>query len=492
MIDYQLLKQALLDYRFADQITRQALLTKAISTASTAKKPPTTVDEAIAINHELACTATLINYADALRRIENQDYFDILIDFKMPKQFESAEFDLLKTYFEFHPTAPQMKLKQPLHAIPSHIWHLFRAAQKTQLAQDGKSDLFNLDQLNIDNLPPNQLYPLPIQMFGQLKNNAVDRISANPQGQYRFAFRFGAYLLPGGGMIERNLENTKEIKLSKMLDEHLEEEHANLWDKAGFLFDKIANDTFKSVLEKNIHASGITEEMKGSLLAFISKEAPNSHIIERCIQSIDEHLEKITDQKARMPYQTLRAGLQVDAFKHSFLYQQALEYIKLNTNYVEIEQFGDVRVCGGEQVSHGFIMIGESLETWFEKKFHGASCELGDDLSGGQLKLLSFLEAVREFRSVKFSHLLIVETHQEMALRTGSLVLDTIWNPEEYTKATQAIKNEGEKVLELIASCTPLVDEAAASSSLGLFSEQKKQRVDFEGAPNPSIPLSPQ
>ena len=205
------LRAELVRFKNATPLDQQKMLKETISSLSALGAAIDGKVQAIEAYRRLAYAATLINYANALRRIQTGEFFDILIDFKMVALFKTEQFAELNDYFEFHAQAPQMKLKQPIAAIPSRIWHLFRDAQKEKLRLENKSDRFHLDELDIDAPPPaDQLYPLSIQMLGKYENEAVDRVWGSVNGEYTFAANFGVFLLPGGGMIEIDLGKTIE------------------------------------------------------------------------------------------------------------------------------------------------------------------------------------------------------------------------------------------------------------------------------------------
>ncbi|MFI5406583.1 MAG: hypothetical protein ACHQ1D_08735, partial [Nitrososphaerales archaeon] len=241
------LGQKLIQYKNASILDRKKILEAAINTLEALPEKEKVTGKDSAKNHfkELSYAATLINYANVLQRMENQDYFDILVDF-----YKMELSDELKKCFEFGKAFGQMKLKKPINEFTPEIWSQFREAQKAHLLKTSKTHLFNLDQLDINNPPADQLYPIQIQMGGKLQNEAVDRIHADPQGRIRFASRFGLYLLPGGGMVE--ISDTAKIDdhKRKMLEEHLEEEHANLYQKAASLYDGLATKEFYEALEK--------------------------------------------------------------------------------------------------------------------------------------------------------------------------------------------------------------------------------------------------
>ncbi len=88
--------------------------------------------QAAETHKKMARIATILNYAAALQQPSNQDYFNVLIDFKMPATFE-PKFDALNNYFQFNPAKQQMRLKKPFAEIRPAIWELFQRAQEEQL-----------------------------------------------------------------------------------------------------------------------------------------------------------------------------------------------------------------------------------------------------------------------------------------------------------------------------------------------------------------------
>jgi CheY-like chemotaxis protein len=426
---FQEIRPLLLQYKGASKSARQSCLDAIVNQIKNLPQTITNSTEAIKTCKIMAFAATLINYADALQRIEQQDYFEILIDFRMPEVFSQPPFVELKTYFEFHTTYSQMRLKKPIADIPLLIWQLFRKAQKVQLTIHGLEDIFNIDELDIHNLPHDQLYPLPIQMMAAYNNESVDRINVGSNGKYRFAKRFDYYFLPGGGMVEIHLEKNKDTLTRKLLDEHLEEEQGNLWLKAKTLYNAISKDKFEQTLQR------LLTKHKIMLSSFSNKT--NAEILTKAIQTID-HLNPMTfEEKKRLT--ELRATIQVELFKLTPLYQQAFNYIEANSTLIQIEQFGDTRACGGKQISNCFLMTGQPLEEWFSEQFQGAECEFADDLTGSKVEHLTLLEALTKFRAIKFSHLLIVLAQEIQCLDKKILDVDKIWQQQEYVNAKHAL-----------------------------------------------------
>ncbi|QMT60944.1 hypothetical protein [Legionella sp. PC997] len=409
----------------------------------------------------LAYAATFINYADVIQRIENQQYFDVLLD------FYGMEMDAeLSAWFEFGTTPGQMRLKQPLCEYTPEIWEQFRRAQKAHLNKTNKTSLFDLEQLDIYHPPSNQLYPIQIQMGGKLQNEAVDRINIDGHGRIRFAQHYGFYILPGGGMIEiTQVAKIDDLK-HKMLEEHLEEEHANLYIKAAKLYDQIDQGDFKNALTNACSSKQtqiLSSEVRGCLHKLILMQQSNAVCLKNIVTELDRQieiqkkevsLEKHTELRVENLHSLkslieLRALVQVQTFKLTPLFAEAFEYIKRNTICVDIQQYLDTRVLGGSQLSHSFIMRGEPLEDWFAKKFDGVEGEFGDDISGSSIEYMTLLEAFSKFRKIKFSHILIALAAYEECLDNGSLHIETIWSEVQFERSRQVILAEAIKFLDI-------------------------------------------
>ncbi len=451
-----LLEKQLLAYKNGTTVERKKMLLNIISIVSAISQDIAPNKEIIKKYEALCDAATIINYADVLRRMEQQEYFDILIDFVRMPLF--GEFTELNNYFEFHPTTPQMRLKCSIKEIPAPIWQLFRKAQESYLQANGKSHLFHLRQLDINNPPPNQLYPIQIQMGAKLYNEAVDRISVDSQGKYRFVERFGFYLLPGGGMVELSDKKQTDTLLHRMLEEHLEEEQANLYIKAVALYDAIDKEQFNEILFSllaDIKPPTFSKELTEQLHHVCIKETNNSRRLKEIITLIDLEIQttkkyyvnSINNQNHLRSLIELRAAVQVKTFERTPLFAEALAYITRNTKCVDIQQYLDTRVLGGFQMSHSFIMTGQPLEDWFKKKFNGIEGEFGDDITGFTVKRMTLLQALTLFRKIKFSHLLITLACQIECINNGTLNEQTVWCPEQFKKAGEELISEANKLM---------------------------------------------
>lgn len=403
----------LIQYKNADARARTHLVKKEIEHLMNLSGKASLKEHAKHHYKILAYTATLIAYADVLFRMENQMYFDILFDFYSMEMDEE-----INDWFEFGTTPGQMRLKHPLKKYTPEIWEKFRVAQKAHLKQNNKLHLFDLDQLDIYHPPANQLYPIQIQMGGHLYNEAVDRIHVDAHGQIRFAHLHGFYLLPGGGMVEKSDGANIDDWRCKMLEEHLEEEHANLYLKAAEYYNQISEFDFREVLIKicsNQEAQNLTHELREKLKSIILSSESNSYCLKKMISELDHHIDyvqKIRRNASRVQEEekqssaqncfksliSLRALVQVQPFKLTPLFSKALNYLKKNTVCVDIQQYLDTRVLGGFQLSHCFILTGQPLEDWFSAQFRGDKGQFGDDISASSIVRLTLLEALERFK----------------------------------------------------------------------------------------------
>jgi len=470
----------LLNYKKSNIFERQTILIKALVSIKELPTEVTNTEEAIAIYTKLSYVATLINYADVLKRMENQDYFDVLVDFyNMPME---DEFTQLKSYFEFG-KPNQMKLKCPIADITPNVWKLFRTAQQAHLKAHNKSYLFDLNQLDINNPPEDQLYPIQIQMGGKLHNEAVDRICANSEGQYRFAKRHGFYLLPGGGMVELSDSGKIEALMLKMLEEHLEEEHANLYIKAAPLYDQLDKKEFDNVVT-TILSSKTAQSLNQHFYIYLKNEATsvnqNSLRLKNIINEINLAIAlalsegKANEHKALLQ---LRAMFQVQTFKKTPLFAKALKHIQQNTKAVDVQQYLDTRVLGGSQMSHSFLMTGKPLEDWFKDQFNGAEGEFGDDIAGSEIERLTLLQALSKFKTIKFSHVLIVLANQIECLNNATLTLQHTWSNEQYEEARKSLEAGVKELLQTEEKLWDNADKELKQAISDLTSEKQKKII---------------
>lgn len=453
---YADLGSKLLQYKNANGIVRHAMLLDAMVEIDRLSDKVDNKEDAKKHYKQLAYAATLINYADVLRRMENQEFFDVLFDFYNMELGEE-----LREWFEFGGPG-QMRLKHPIHFYTPDIWNKFRIAQKAHLIKCSKEHLFDLDQLDILNPPKSQLYPIQIQMLGKLENEAVDRISVDSQGRIRFAKRFGLYLLPGGGMVEiSNSTKIDELK-RKMLEEHLEEEHANLYIKAAELYDQLDVGEFNNTLLEVFigkQAQSLSSDFQMWLNQQAVLDAPNSVRLTNIVRAIDGQIailkaeepstteEQARKQRMLKSFVELRAIVQVQTFALTPLFEEAFRYVKENTKQVDIKQFLDTRALGGSQLSHSFIMTGMPLEDWFKAKFNGAEGEFGDDIAGSDIERLTLLEALEQFRKIKFSHVLIGLANYEQSLNNETLRVEHAWDVDKFNAARTTMLREAASLL---------------------------------------------
>jgi hypothetical protein len=388
----------------------------------------------------------------------------------MPEIFELPLFTELKKYFEFHANAPQMRLLAPRQDIPPQIWKLFRDAQQEKLRIKGTAHKFKLDELDIDNLPADQLYPLPIQMFGVYTNEAVDRVWGSHTGQYSFANPFGVFLLPGGGMIEIDLGKTMEKILQKMLDEHFEEQHGNLWVKAAQHYDEVAPAHCIEALTKCFASNKNLAKYKEQLdlvLAIPAEGTTNSNMVAEAVCVVDSLIASNPGDKKLLL--ELRAAVQVETLKPSAFYAAAVKFIRDSSLHVLIEQLGDTRACGGKQLSNSYLMFGNDLLELIKAACNGEEAEAGDDITGSKFVHLSLLKAIELHPKVKFSHLLIVLAHQIEALSRGVMSIENVWKNDEFLGARDALRTSALKAVKLINPAKEaFVDPQAAAARAAL------------------------
>ena len=348
-----------------------------------------------------------------------------------------------------------------------------------------------------DPLPGDQLYPLPIQMFGKYENQAVDRIWGDTAGQYSFVNRFGVYLLPGGGMVEIELEKTKDTILLKMLEEHLQEEHGNLWVKAGKHYNQVDKELFQAKVKESVQKflTGLTaaaekaaQEGKLDLQAKTARLAKiagyksalalsldnigsstNGELVQEVYCLLTDLIGdegNVTDKKGLVE---LRADIQVEPFKLTELYKKAADYVKIHSLRVIIEQFCDTRACGGKQLSNSYLMFGADLHKLFEDAFDGIKAEPGDDIIGARYEHKTLLQWLALFSKVKFSHLLIALAHQVESFERGLMQFEQVWNDEQFFAAQHEL-------------CT------GAAAEIAKIGELRRAAAPAPAAPAPMLP----
>jgi hypothetical protein len=394
------LEQSLFCYRK----DRQIYLNKLGSSLTTDDMP----SSLLTIGH----LTTILGYQRLLNDLEHLGYFSILPDF--------YQMDLphpLDAYFEFGPPFT-MRLKCPPDLIPIEIYKSFRQAQIQQLKHfdlDKKFDLVPVESLlNLHN----NWYPIPIQMFGRLDNQAVDRVFLAKDGYFNLASRGGRYVLPGGGMLEKDLGDEKACKIIKVLEEYIEEERADFYLVAREYIAKIPKDNFKHQLlmaleDKKLQClASITRSDGRMLLTHLAEKVKVfddnvSLLLENLILDIDRCPQENLDSHELRVLRQLRAHLQVLAFRQTNLYPKAQHFIEKHAMMIQIPMFLDVRALGGKQISNTFIFKDKSLEQWFGEKLNCAVSAYGDDMTGASMVKLNFLEASTHHQKLG-SHLLIL------------------------------------------------------------------------------------
>lgn len=466
---YTDLRADLVEFRKASGKEQQRILRAAMGSIYELGENIQSKEDAIEAYRRLAYTATLVNYADALYRIDHQQFFDILIDYKMPEVLDNPRFAELKNYFELHASAPQMRLLKPRQDIPMPIWKLFREAQQEKLRIKGTADKFKLDELDIDHLPDDQLYPLPIQMFGAYNNEAVDRVWGTEDGQYSFANPYGVFLLPGGGMIEINLGKTMEKILQKMLDEHFEEQHGNLWVKATRHYNAVPTDLCIEALKKCFVSNKNLTKYKDKLdlvLLVPDEGTTNANMVADAVCLIDSLIaENPADKKLLLE---LRASVQVEPLKPSPFYVAAVKFISDSSLHVRIEQFGDTRACGGKQLSNSYLMFGNDLLEFIRMGCGGEEAQAGDDITGSKFVHMSLLKAIELHPKVKFSHLLILLAHQIESLERGVMMFQNVWKNEEFLSARDALRVSARKAVQQLNPAEEAIVGAQAAARAAL------------------------
>jgi len=467
------LRQELLSYRIADATQRVQIINQ--WKQKVAKLPKHIKNQKDAMNAyiTMANASQMIQYADNIDKMENQKYFGIMFDFVgLHELFKEEQYKGLADYFEIQMAGsnplPNMKFKTSPKAISHEIWKLFKDAQQDLLKRNGKEQLFNLDMLDITKVMDDQLYPIQIQGMGADVNHAVDRTSSSPDGKYPFAHNFGFFLSPGGGMI--TIDQLKDIniailpKIKQMLNEHLEEEHGNLYLKAKemyiaidrSLFEKrlgeVLTSTFNPPSDKKalIVNQVLFNKLKESFANGIEK-LDNQVLLRNMILKIDDALNKETDTTKRKALYQLRASLQVETFALTELYQEAVQYIVDNHEIVELEQYLDTRALGGKQIGHAFILTGQPLENWFGEKIGNYELQYADDLTGSKTKQLTLLELLARTRNIKFSHIALPLAHTEAAFNKGALTFKKVWNNKEYQLAKIMLSSDDKLITPLKA-----------------------------------------
>lgn len=482
--DHQALRSELLSYRKANTEQRKQMIVAWKQKVAQLPDDIKTTSDALDAYITMANASQMIQYADIINRMENQQWFNIMFDFVgLEKTFKKDEFKLLGDHFEIQMTngrpTGSMRCKTPLNDITPQIWELFRNAQEDLLKQNGKSATFDLHQLDISKVAEDQLYPICIQGMGAEKNHAVDRTSINEKGQYRFAESFGLFLSPGGGMIsiqDLPLDSSKvETKLKQMIDEHLEEEHGNLYLKASLFFDQIDAQVFRDKINiiinnffevKDNNPAKINHpKLLQTLRTLIQTETDKSNHakLSKLINEIDLVL-RSPDLREKKELYSLKASLQVETFKLTKGYSQAVIFTKANSVEVELEQYLDTRALGGKQIGHAFVMS-KSLERFFAELFNNDELCFADDLTGSNAKHFTLLELLARTRDIKFSHIAIPLAHTEIFFQNEPSSLDMVWNLKDYHLARTMLSVDND-VAQEFRNLIQLIDNSKTDPKL--------------------------
>jgi hypothetical protein len=478
------LRSELLSYRKENKEQRKQRIDKWKQKVAKLPDDIKTKSEALNAYITMANASQMIQYADIINRMENQQWFNIMFDFVgLDKTFQKDEFKSLSDYFEIQlingrPTG-SMRCKTPLNDITPQIWELFRNAQKDLLKQNGKSATFDLMQLGISKVADDQLYPICIQGMGAAENHAVDRTSINEKGQYRFAESFGLFLSPGGGMIsiqDLPLNSSKvETKLKQMIDEHLEEEHGNLYLKAHAFLDQIDANQFRDKINSIVNnffeakADKPAKINKPELFLKLREITQSDKINHEKLRELIEQINLVLDSSeslVKKELNSLKASLQVETFKLTEGYTKAVEFTKENSVEVELEQYLDTRALGGKQIGHAFVMS-KSLETFFAALFNHDELCFADDLAGSNAKNFTLLQLLARTRDIKFSHIAIPLAHTEIFFQDESSSLDKFWSSKDYHIARTMLSVDND-VAQAFRNLIQRIDNSKTDPQLGI------------------------
>ena len=476
------LTDKLLEYKNAGPKARQAILDAAIKSVSSLPATITDAKQAAKAYKTMAYASQIIKYSDNLRKIENQEPFEILFDFAgMGDLFTSGnpkfqeQFAPLAAFFKFGTKEEKnlgtMRLLKPHADIPPAIWKLFQDAQLVLMAPKG--DKFKLTELDIFNPPANQLFPLP-QFMGALKNKAVDRVCPNANGEFAVAKNFkGELQSAGGGMVEIDLVKSLDSHLHKALDEHLEEEHGELFKSAAAQYDELLESEFLAKITACINLEGKDKDGRPApklaelpqFVAFKARldlviqdalthvgadEYTNAKVLNRLIDVIDNYPLEGSDNDQAMQKKLiheLKAMVQVETIKLHPLYEQAFKFMKDNAKMVEIDQVNDLRRGGGEQTAYTFLMT-KPIEGFFASKgIHGN--KLADDMTGGKYVRQTMLTLLSNFDKVRFSHIMTFLASQLDCLLNKTLDFATVWKNDQFNEAKGKIIAVGKEMCNL-------------------------------------------
>ncbi|MGL5742049.1 MAG: hypothetical protein ACRCXC_05625 [Legionella sp.] len=132
-------------------------------------------------------------------------------------------------------------------------------------------------------------------------------------------------------MIEINNPAKVDDLMHKMLEEHLEEEHANLYIKAAALYDQLDKPLFDQclleVLEKR-QFQVLLKDFREILKEIIKSGRTNSERLQEIINTIDKEKDIQHDDQVKKIVLELRAAMQVQTFALTPLFAEAAQYIK--------------------------------------------------------------------------------------------------------------------------------------------------------------------
>lgn len=451
-IAYQDLTTSLLQYKQSSLDQRNEFLDRLIAELNALPDAPADKAEAKLIYHKLAYVSQQITYVNNLRKLENQEFIDMLADYnELGAFFTQNGYEDLNQYFEIQKF--KWRLKQPIENIPQNIWDRFHEAQVAFLTSKGKQA--NIRPIDFSHPPHDQLYSLP-QMFYNYENEAVDRIYVDSLGQFNMMVGPLGIQCPGGGMMPgganalekaAKLEQLLDEKRHQMLDEYLEEENANLFNTAANTYNEIEDqDHFKTTLmesfsKKEFLALPNYLEFKTGFIQILNRDAvrTNAQILAEVVAYIETYV-KTGDEKEqsaqRKLINTLRATVQVETFKLHGVYEEAFQFVKAHSQLVvDVDQVNDVRRAGGHQTASTFLMD-EPLENFFATK--GIQGQVpGDDMTDGKYKRYTLLQLLANFDKVRFSHIMTVLAGQEAIF--DRLDFAKVWHNEDYQSAKDAL-----------------------------------------------------
>lgn len=449
---YQYLTDSLLHYK-KSSLERRSKFLEEIQTEL--KALPAVIndkEQARNLYRALAFISQQITYANNLRKIENQEFIDMLADYNELGVFFAAKgYENLNDYFDIQKF--KWRLKQPIDKIPPAVWDRFHRAQTDFLTSKGKQA--RIVPIDFSNPPGDQLYPLP-QMFYNYENEAVDRIYVDKLGQFNMMVGPLGIQCPGGGMMPEgasaeekasHLARLLDEKRLQMLDEYLEEENANLFQTAATVYNQIADQSaftarlVASFSKAEFQALPNFDAFRDGFMGILSNVDvhSNAELLANVIKYIESYV-KTGDEKAQSAQtkliNTLRATVQVETFKLHPMYAEAFQFVKDHSHLlVEVDQVNDVRRAGGHQTATTFLMD-EPLENFFAGK--GIQGQVpGDDMTGGKYKRFTLLQLLKNFDKVRFSHIMTVLAGQEAIF--DNLDFSTVWNNDDYQSAKGAL-----------------------------------------------------